>query len=267
MGGGVVQEVALHHPKRLLSLTLEDTSSRFAFEADPRAVEVRERRRHLAETQGMSAVANDGNDVAPAPHMPPQRSMEEKERVAAISVDAYLGAWEGLAGWEGTEARAIGIQTPTLIVVGDLDSAMIMEGSFETGAPCGWLQARGDSGSRAFSPMGATRSFQRDSAFPFLRSTPAERISSTKDLWSEAGPCSGVFVSRNTEQIMISRVLNNPHKLPQGGPRAAPAGIAPDGEERRMPWLRPVRLRSGQTTGLRPSGHPLFSILLDHGGG
>ncbi len=131
MGGGVVQEVALHHPKRLLSLTLEDTSSRFAFEADPRAVEVRERRRHLAETQGMSAVANDGNDVAPAPHMPPQRSMEEKERVAAISVDAYLGAWEGLAGWEGTEARAIGIQTPTLIVVGDLDSAMIMEGSLK----------------------------------------------------------------------------------------------------------------------------------------
>ena len=128
MGGGVVQEVALRSPERLLSLTLEDTSHRFGVDADPAMVAQRDRRHDLAESRGMAAVA-DEEPPSPPPHMPPERVQEEKERLAGMSVDAYIGSWEGLAGWEGIEGRAQHIRVPTLIIIGELDSPMLVQGS------------------------------------------------------------------------------------------------------------------------------------------
>ena len=62
MGGGVVQEIALRSPEKLLSLTLHDTSGRFNLEdldAGPEIAAWRDRRFHLAETQGMAVVAEE----------------------------------------------------------------------------------------------------------------------------------------------------------------------------------------------------------------
>ena len=129
MGGGVVQEVALQSPGTLLSLTLEGTSYRFALNASPEMVASHERRRALAESQGMAAVAAEPPAAPPPPHMPPERTEQEKERLARMSVDAFIGAWEGLAGWEGAEGRTSRIGVPTLIILGELDSTMLVQGS------------------------------------------------------------------------------------------------------------------------------------------
>ena len=133
MGGGVVQELALRSPQKLLSLTLLDTSCRFNVGTDPVMVAWRERRRHLAETRGMAAVAEAEPPQSGAPHYPPERLQEARERLSRMSVDAFLGAWEGLAGWEGSEDRAHQILVPTLIIFGELDSAGLIEGSMKLG--------------------------------------------------------------------------------------------------------------------------------------
>ena len=49
--------------------------------------------------------------------------------MARMSVDAYVGCGQALSDWEGTEDRAGGISLPTLVIVGELDSAMLLEGS------------------------------------------------------------------------------------------------------------------------------------------
>jgi len=129
MGGGVVQEVALRSPQKLLSLTLQDTSCRFSLGADPEIAAWWDRRLSLAETQGMAAVADEEPPFPPPPHMPAERLAETKERLSRMSVDAFIGSWNGLAEWEGTEDRAHNIKTPTLIIFGDLDAPLLIEGS------------------------------------------------------------------------------------------------------------------------------------------
>jgi pimeloyl-ACP methyl ester carboxylesterase len=57
MGGAIVQEIALRSPQRLLSLTLHDTSFRFAMSGDPAVNEWRKACVALAENEGMAAVA------------------------------------------------------------------------------------------------------------------------------------------------------------------------------------------------------------------
>ena len=48
-----------------------------------------------------------------------------------MSVDAFIGAWNGLTGWEGTEGRAHAIETATLIIYGDLDMPLLVEASLK----------------------------------------------------------------------------------------------------------------------------------------
>ncbi len=131
MGGGVVQEIALRSPQKLLSLTLHDTAYRFDLSADPDSAAWWARRLHLAETQGMAAVADEEPPLPPPPHMPAERLAETKERLSRMSVDAFIGSWDGLIGWEGTEDRAQGIETHTLIIYGDLDMPALIEGSLK----------------------------------------------------------------------------------------------------------------------------------------
>jgi pimeloyl-ACP methyl ester carboxylesterase len=129
MGGGVVQEVALRSPQKLLSLTLHNTSWRFNLDADPQIAAWRDRRFHLAETQGMAAVAEEEPPLPPPPHMPAERLEETKVRLSRMSVDAFIGSWNGLTKWEGTEDRAHNIKMPTLIINGDVDAPLLIEGS------------------------------------------------------------------------------------------------------------------------------------------
>ncbi len=122
MGGAIVQEIALRSPQKLLSLTLHDTSFKFIMAADPVMDEWRRKRMALAETQGMAAAAELEPAAPPAPHMPKGRLEETKVRLANMSLDAFVGAWQGLVDWEGTQDRASAISMPTLIIYGDQDA-------------------------------------------------------------------------------------------------------------------------------------------------
>jgi pimeloyl-ACP methyl ester carboxylesterase len=135
MGGGVVQEIALAHPERLLSLTLHDTSDSFsAATANPNIALWRDHRFKVAETEGMAAVSEIAPPFPPPPHMPRERQDETKKRLAAMSADAFIGAWQGLAAWAGTQERAKQIASPTLVIYGDLDTQFIIDGSIRLAA-------------------------------------------------------------------------------------------------------------------------------------
>jgi pimeloyl-ACP methyl ester carboxylesterase len=133
MGGAVAQEIALRSPHRLLSLTLHNTSYSFtltsAMDNNPNIRAWLEYRHRLAETQGMDAVARLVNPFPPPPHQKPERQAEKSERLAAMSPHSFLGAWQGLMAWPGTEDRAGAIGIPTLIIYSDLDAPLIQEGS------------------------------------------------------------------------------------------------------------------------------------------
>ena len=46
-----------------------------------------------------------------------------------MSVDAFIGAWEGLASWQGAATRVDAIRTPTLVIYGDIDTQFMIDGS------------------------------------------------------------------------------------------------------------------------------------------
>lgn len=131
MGGAVVQEIALRSPERLLSLTLHDTTDDFSVAAANPAFQMyRDYRFNVAETQGMEAVAKLKSPFPPPPHMPPERQAETDARLARMSVDAFIGAWNGLSAWPGTRGeRAASIEARTLVIYGDLDAGFLVEGA------------------------------------------------------------------------------------------------------------------------------------------
>jgi pimeloyl-ACP methyl ester carboxylesterase len=125
MGGAVVQEIALRSPQKLLSLTLHDTSYRFAATRSEAGRKWATARNALAEQQGMTAVANLPGIAKPPPFMPEERSAEEKERLARMSIDGFLGCWSALETWDGVKERAHLIAAPTLVVYGALDNLLV----------------------------------------------------------------------------------------------------------------------------------------------
>lgn len=128
MGGAIVQEIALRSPERLLSLTLHSTAPRFKLDSDPAIAAWRDYRFRTAETRGMAAVAELEAPLPPPPHMPAARLQETKERLGRMSVDAFIGAWNGLTGWQGVDGSVGSIETPALLIYGDLDAAPIVRG-------------------------------------------------------------------------------------------------------------------------------------------
>ncbi|MGD0766194.1 MAG: alpha/beta hydrolase [Dehalococcoidia bacterium] len=128
MGGAIAQEIALRSPQRLLSLTLVDTTSKFDLPANDVAFQYRAQRLRVAQSEGMVAAAALPLPFVP-PHMPPKRLRETDERLARMSLDAFVGAARSLVAWEGTAERARLIQAPTLIIYGDLDAPALIEGS------------------------------------------------------------------------------------------------------------------------------------------
>jgi 3-oxoadipate enol-lactonase len=128
MGGAITQEMALQAPDRLLSLTLEDTAPNFGLSLDDAMLQFRAKRLSLAGTEGMAAVAAMELPFTP-PHMPAARLRELNERLSRMSVDAFLGAAQGLVDWEGAVARISSIAAPTLVVYGDLDAPALVASS------------------------------------------------------------------------------------------------------------------------------------------
>jgi pimeloyl-ACP methyl ester carboxylesterase len=130
MGGAIVQEMALEAPERLLSLTLFATTDGFGNGLmNPVIVAWRDWRFSVAEEQGMAAVSRMNAPFPPPPHMPAERLEETNIRLSQMTVDAFIGAWNGLSAWQGTHERARNIGLPTLVIWGDMDSPFIIEGA------------------------------------------------------------------------------------------------------------------------------------------
>ena len=126
MGGAVSQEIALRSPRRLLSLTLHDTSWNFMRSRNLQVAQWMEARRKLAEEQGMAAVAEQmPSRIAPPPHMPADRIAETNERLKRMSVDGFIGAWRALEQWGGTTDRIQSVAVPTMVICGDMDYGLI----------------------------------------------------------------------------------------------------------------------------------------------
>jgi pimeloyl-ACP methyl ester carboxylesterase len=126
MGGAVAQEIALRSPGRLMSLTLHDTSWNFVLSRTSTVAAWMEQRRKLADEQGMAAIV-DGmkSPIPPPPHMPAERIDESNERLKRMSVDGFIGAWNALDRWAGTQDRIAGVTVPTMVIFGDMDYGLI----------------------------------------------------------------------------------------------------------------------------------------------
>lgn len=127
MGGAVVQEVALHSPGRLISLTLHDTGHVFEFSKVEMIAGFMKYRNMIAETQGMAALAAIKVPVPQLPHVTPERQEEERERLSRMSADAFIGAGAGLNAWRGTADRMGSIVAPTMVIYGELDLYLLVE--------------------------------------------------------------------------------------------------------------------------------------------
>jgi len=121
MGGAIVQEVALHSPERLLSLTLEDTAPILHVPGYTVMEEWNNKQISVAENEGMAAVAALCR-ASPLPlPVPPDLEAMANQRLARMSVDGFVGATLVGPKWQGTVERAPAISTPTLIIYGALD--------------------------------------------------------------------------------------------------------------------------------------------------
>lgn len=127
MGGAIAQEMALRVPGRLMSLTLHDTGYSFGMPRNEMIAKFTEVRNQIAEEQGMIALAAVPSPFPPPPFMPDERQVETRERLAAMSVDAFIGAGAGLRSWPGTEGRLGEIKARTMVIYGDLDYVMLIE--------------------------------------------------------------------------------------------------------------------------------------------
>lgn len=133
MGGAIAQEMALSSPGRLLSLTLHDTGYAFDVSRNELIAKYTETRNRIAEEQGMAALAAMPPLMPSPPFMPAERETETRERLAAMSVDAFIGAGAGLRSWPGTADRLAEIQTRTMVIYGDLDNVMLVEAAKHMG--------------------------------------------------------------------------------------------------------------------------------------
>jgi pimeloyl-ACP methyl ester carboxylesterase len=125
LGGCIVQEVALSTPKRLLSLTLEDTGPLGAAPADTEMEKFNALQIELAETKGMGAVVELRRqylDRLPVP-VPDDILESAFERLEKMSVEGFIGATLQGPRWVGTIDRAASITAPTLVICGELDAA------------------------------------------------------------------------------------------------------------------------------------------------
>lgn len=125
MGGAIAQEIALRNQERLTTLTLEDTGPQMARNDDEQIAKYTARRIQIALEEGMEALANRPSRIPYPPHLPKERITEERERLARMSVDGFVGAAVGLRNWAGTRDRLGSLHTPTLVVCGELDAALL----------------------------------------------------------------------------------------------------------------------------------------------
>jgi len=119
MGGMIGQQFALRYPRRLATLTLADTTSRYPVEA----AAVWEQRLALVRSQGMAAIVPSTLErwfTAGFREAQPEVVARIAEMIRATPVAGYAGCAFAISHINLT-ARLATIDCPTLVVVGDED--------------------------------------------------------------------------------------------------------------------------------------------------
>ncbi len=124
MGGRIAMRFALKYPNMVRALLLLDASA----EGMPHMRGQREAIEGVVRSKGVAAVLRNlfsrGAELLGAnrPEDLPEGVRAHIDRLAAMSPDGALGAWEALAEQESVLERLSEIAAPTLIVVGDKDA-------------------------------------------------------------------------------------------------------------------------------------------------
>lgn len=119
MGGMIGQQFALRHPRRLASLTLADTTSRYPAEA----ASVWKQRLALVRSQGMDAIVPSTLErwfTAAFRAAQPEIVARIARMIRSTPVAGYAGCAHAISHIDLT-ARLPAIDCPTLVVVGDED--------------------------------------------------------------------------------------------------------------------------------------------------
>lgn len=139
MGGGIVQELAIHHPERLLSMTsvMSSTGSTKVPPASPEALAVlftpapTDRTGYIAHAQNVARILR-------GPHFPEEAAGDAGR--AARNFDRGInppGVARQLAAIFASgdrTARLAAVRTPTLVIHGDADPLIRVEGGHFTAA-------------------------------------------------------------------------------------------------------------------------------------
>ncbi len=122
MGGMIGQGIGIHHPNRLLSLSLCDTMSRVPEELLPVWID----RVETCERFGMTSMVDSAMErwfTENYRKRPPTREFEEvRQQILNTSVAGYIGCCHAIMNFNYLD-QLKNIRTPTHIIVGDQDFA------------------------------------------------------------------------------------------------------------------------------------------------
>src|SRR5690606_1697352 len=120
MGGMLGQAFALAYPRRVASLVLADTSSRYPADVETVWAE----RIRTVRDQGMEAVVSATLErwfTKPFRDAHPEVMQRIGDTIRATPVEGYAGCGQAIAKLNFTEALR-SLRCPTLVIVGDQDS-------------------------------------------------------------------------------------------------------------------------------------------------
>ena len=124
LGGMVAQEIALRSGGTPALAHARGHRARLRHR--PQRARAPALRRRPAPGRG---AGHGGGGKLPAPPRPPhhprERFAQERARLARMPLDGFVGGWQALCRWPGTQQRAHAIRTPTLVICGELDAVVI----------------------------------------------------------------------------------------------------------------------------------------------
>lgn len=128
LGGFIALELALAHPELVAALVLVDTSSG-GMDMPPEHTAARLKALELARSDGMEAAFEHVATHSPVTREQFRRNPRlreiQKQRTLETSVDGFVHAWGAVRQWAPVTERLREIKVPTLIVVGEHDTAFL----------------------------------------------------------------------------------------------------------------------------------------------
>ena len=134
MGGGISTRFAVAHPERVAALLIIDSFSASGLPLSPEVRAMRERTIELAETEGMSAMADyiiqANPNLETQAKAGPEALVELRKMFLALDPTGYANTVRAIIQRDFDTERLTEITAPTLVLVGEKDPAR--EGAYVT---------------------------------------------------------------------------------------------------------------------------------------